>query len=204
MKQVIGNMNVFGGVTKNDLYINQVTTLMYNVLLHMNEDVTRNIEEKKQIHYCVQHTRLFYETPRKGATSKDFIDVYQKNTFNPYSQAVMGIIFINYILEHINIYGYEDMFQNKIFVNYLKVEFKNSIRVLESDENNKPILNMYIDILKSCYNNLRNEMLLHDLEDKIEFKKKQLDCYVKELMEKTWHPSRVLDWCLDTEEKNEW
>ncbi len=69
-----------------------------------------------------------------------------------------------------------------------------------------------IDVIKSiCNNNLKcadNKKTSNNGIGLVDFykqtiAKERLQHYEAELIEKTWHPSRLIDWCFDNEEKND-
>ena len=45
--------------------------------------------------------------------------------------------------------------------------------------------------------------IYHKNYQQIQFKRKQLKTYGQELIEKTWHPLRFIDWCLDLDSQKE-
>lgn len=93
------------------------------------------------------------------------------------------------------------------FMYYLSIRVDNDKNHYDFDHGNLYIVDcIYKRILK--YINIYNEFSLNDVINFIDFykqtvTKEYLQKYEEELVMKTWHPSRLMDWCLDIDEKND-
>ena len=192
----------------SDLHVDETEKFIKKVIgASMYEDMSSNesFEKCTQVEVFLQNMQLFYRNPRKGASTYYFCKWYSHSTLNPYAQAIMGVVFMKYLKEHIMLYGDDDLFSNEHIVTDLKTEWSNMVHEIdETTPNEQTFLKKIVDMFKQTYYELRKEMRLYDFKERLEDKQKELNVYKQELIEKTWHPSRMIKWCLDVDEQKEW
>ena len=122
----------------SDLFVDETEMYIKNIIYNsISQDFSNeecvDVYTCKNIYNDLQNMRLFYTKPTRGASTHHFINLYCFSTLNPYSEAVMGIICMNYFIEHIDLYYNEDLFNNPHIVNDLKTNWETNISNLDKD-----------------------------------------------------------------------
>jgi hypothetical protein len=116
-----------------------------------------------------------------------------KKIFRTISNYIYGLKFLIY--HNFTIWNENDLIYN------LKYEIENS------SDNETHLLIIFIDSIiienenKNCYTLEEFKSFIRLYEQRRA--QERLKIYEEELIMKTWHPSRLIDWCFDNEDKND-
>ena len=126
-----------------------------------------------------------------------------KNTFNRVILTRMSHWLTAYTIEYTDFGNWT----KDEFIYYLSIRYENDREHYDFEHGNFYIVYCLYEEIMLCVD-LYKVFTFEDVVNFIDFykqtvAKEYLQKYEAELIEKTWHPVRVMDWCFDNEEKND-
>ncbi len=174
------------------------------------------------IYYLIHEAVIIFKRRSKRFTEYEVYELIEENMFNAYD-----FYLINLFDKFRKLYDYLYPTHNKQFISLLILKLNNLyyklmpiylltdftiftkeevINYLDDDNDTLRFIQLIHNDMK--YVEKYNQNTSNTDIDFVEFykqtiAKERLQIYESELIEKTWHPDRLINWCFDNEEKND-
>jgi len=198
---------------------------------YMNDDITQEFTIHHFIYYLIKEVVKVFKRKSKRFTEYDIIDLLIMNIETAYeihldnlitkiydylypkaNLQILSNIFLIFKKVFIGVYGYDEIIKlinhYENFTDYTECDLLYDLMYyIESLHIDRSFIHIiYYQIIQNI-----NEIGSFTMNDLIELircyeqtrSEKRLKIYEEELIIKTWHPTRLMDWCLDIEEKND-
>jgi len=195
------------------------------------DDISQQFTIHHFIYYLIAEVVKVFKQNSKWSTEYDIIDLLIMNIETAYkihidnliqkiydylyptaNLQILSNIFLIFKKKIISVYGYDEIIKlinhYDNFTEYTECDLLyNLMYCIESLPVDRSFINIiYYQIIENINDN--GSFTMNDVIQLIETYKQmraqeRLKMYEEELIMKTWHPNRLMDWCLDIEEKND-
>jgi hypothetical protein len=196
-------------ILKNNSHETEKTNLCWNIVFCDNKDTTNTCiirkAELNDIKYLFEYKHN-YTPSQNDYTIYNISLTYCDTTKNIISISTCRVIVQDSVLSRLSLADILYPIPNNMTSYQEKIKNKENFILFnnELDDNNKYYYRIYFYYKYQIdTQNLIMSKLLELNEEMFNLSKQKMDIYKEELIQKSWHPSRLINWCIDYDEYNE-